>query len=165
LAYLPQKQIGADNDVLFYLKPINQAISIIQDAYKAGEGLNAPSISTPGSYPNEEYTDEFNTVDIFGRIVDAYTLEPIPYASFIVLAEGITIEEFANNPLDTMILSYVESDSNGFFTCHNIPCGGVYSVIADADYYFPLAEDNFIYITFDSTSFIDIGDIYLEMSY
>jgi len=68
------KQIGADNDVLFYLKPINQAISIIQDAYKAGEGLNAPSISTPGSYPNEEYTDEFNTVDIFGRIVYDYTL-------------------------------------------------------------------------------------------
>ncbi|NLP00412.1 MAG: trypsin-like serine protease [Clostridiaceae bacterium] len=157
------KIIGADNDIMFYLKPINQALPVIEDAIAQGNEPNLPAPQMPG--PGVTPPTNETSISISGRIVDSYTLKPIPGAVFIFLQEGVTITEFANNPQDWMILSYAESDRKGIFVCDYIPIGGSYSVLVLADGYLPIAEDYAIEIPADWYDDVDLGDIYLETEY
>lgn len=169
------KQVGEDNDIMFYLKPINQAVSILDDAMAQGDnpdlsprsdpgtvpgtedpGIANPGIENPGQNPDAEVSD------ITGRIIDAYTSEPLMGAVFVVLQPGVTCDEFMNDPQDSMILSYSEADSDGFFYCSGIPTGGTYAVIVGADGYLPITMDDGLDIPIDSYGVQDIGDVTLE---
>ncbi len=151
------KQVGEDNDVMFYLKPVNQALSIIKNAYAQGDKPNLPEPGTPTPAPSEN-----GVIDVYGRIVDALTMEAIPGAAFVVLKEGVTLEAFVNDPQDSMILAYGEADADGAFVCYDIPKGSAYSVIVGADGYTPIAEDNALDVPADWEDDMDMGDIYLE---
>lgn len=157
------KWVGVDNDVLFYLKPINQAIPVLNDAYAIGDNPIFPQPSTTPSYPNEYAYNE--GITIYGRIVDSFTLRPISGAAFAILQAGVTVDDFFNNPVDSMILSYVESDRDGIFMCDYIPSGESYSVIILAEGYMPILEDYAIEIPYGWTEDIDLGYIYLEADY
>lgn len=157
------KIVGADNDIMFYLKPINQALPVLEDAIAQGDDPNLPVPQTPG--PGVEPPVYETVIAISGRIVDSYTIKPIRGAAFVLLQEGVTIEEFANNPQEWMILSYGESDRNGIFVCDYIPVGASYSVLVFADGYLPIVEDNAIEIPVDWYDDVDLGDIYLEATY
>jgi len=157
------KIAGPDNDIMFYLKPINQALPIVENAIAQGDGPNLPSPQTPG--PGVEQPGSKAVISISGRLVDSYTLKPIRDGIFIILQEGVTIREFAYNPQESMILSYGESDRNGIFVCDYIPAGASYSVLAYADGYLPVAEDYALEIPADWYEDVDLGDIYLETEY
>lgn len=149
------KQIGADSDIMFYLKPINQAVAVLEEAY-AQSGL--PSL--PPRMEPEDYAN--GVIDIYGYIVDAFTYKPIEGAMFIILKEGITYEEFALNPQDSMILTYSEADADGFFYCHDVPVGCSYTVIVGAEGYIPICENDAIEIGAYETEDWYLGNIYLE---
>ncbi|HHY65068.1 MAG TPA: hypothetical protein GX501_08485, partial [Clostridiaceae bacterium] len=119
--------------------------------------------STTPSYPNEYAYNE--GITIYGRIVDSFTLRPISGAAFAILQAGVTVDDFFNNPVDSMILSYVESDRDGIFMCDYIPSGESYSVIILAEGYMPILEDYAIEIPYGWTEDIDLGYIYLEADY
>lgn len=157
------KIIGADNDIMFYLKPVNQALPVIEDAMAQGNEPNLPAPQTPS--PGVQPPANETVISISGRVVDSYTLKPIRGAAFVFLQEGVTIEDFANDPQDWMLLSYGESDRNGIFVCDYIPIGASYSVLVLADGYLPIAEDNAIEIPADWYDDVDLGDIYLETEY
>ncbi|MGI6049271.1 MAG: trypsin-like peptidase domain-containing protein [Acetivibrionales bacterium] len=157
------KIIGQDNDIMFYLKPINQAIAIIENAYEQGASPNLPVPEDP--IIDVDPYEGRDSISIYGRIVDSYTLEPIYGAMFVVLHEGITIEAFVDNPQDSMLLSYAETGSDGLFACHYIPNDATYAVVIAADGYWSIAEDDGITIPTGWTDDVDIGDIYLEPDY
>jgi len=157
------KWVGADNDVMFYLKPINQAIPVLNDAFAKGDDPTFPQPSTNPSYPGGYYYDE--GITIYGRIVDSFTLQPVAEAAFAILQPGITVDDFFNDPVDSMILSYVETDRDGIFICDYIPSGETYSVIIVAEGYMPILEDYAIEIPYGWSEDLDLGDIYLDMSY
>ena len=157
------KMIGEDNDIMFYLKPINQAIDIIEDAYAMGGSPSLPKPHDP-IIDNDPPTDK-DTISIYGRIVDSYTLEPIYGAMFVILKEGISVDDFINNPLDSMIISFAETGSSGQFVCDYVPNGASYSVLVVAEDYWPIAEDYGIEIEADWYDDVDIGDVYLEPEY
>ncbi|MGI6621914.1 MAG: trypsin-like serine protease [Clostridiaceae bacterium] len=155
------KIVGEHNDVMFYLKPINQAIPVLKDALAQGDNPTLPVPSSPEPVPEDPVYGE--GIAIYGRIVDSYTLEPIPGAAFVFLQAGVTIDDFLNNPLDSMILSYGEADRDGMFVCDYIPSGASYSVIVAAEGYMAIVEDNAIEIPYGWYEDVDLGDIYLEM--
>lgn len=155
------KLVGEDNDIMFFLKPINQALPILDDAIAQGDDPILPTPSTPT--PGNEEPIYGEGISIYGRIVDSYTEEPIPGAALVFLQAGVTIDDFINNPVDGMVLSYGEADNGGMFVCDYIPVGGVYSVLVVADGYLPIMEDNAIEIPADWYEDVDLGDIYLEM--
>lgn len=157
------KLVGADNDVMFFLKPVNLAIPVLNDAIARGDNPMLPTPSTPSPKPEEPVYGE--GISIYGRIIDSYTLKPIPGAAFVVLQPGVTVYDFLNNPLDSMILSFGESNRNGVFVCDYIPAGNSYSVIVAADGYLPILEDNAIELPSGWNEDIDLGDIYLEEDY
>lgn len=157
------KIVGEDNDIMFFLKPINQAIQILEDATAQGDTPNLPDPGIPG--PSVEPPASEEVIAISGRIVDSYTLEPIQGAAFVLLQEGVTIDDFINDPQDYMLLSYGETDRNGFFVCEYVPIGSIYSVLVLADGYLPIAEDNGIEIPADWYDDVDLGDIFLEPEY
>lgn len=153
------KTTGEDNDVMFYLKPVNQALSIMDDAIKKGDGTDIPNSdkkTDPDSKPNAE------NIDIYGRIVDSYTLEAIPGAVCIILKQGVTIEEFNNDPKDEMVLAYGEADQDGAFLCTDVAKGAVYSVVVGADGYLPIFEDKALDVPADWEGDMDLGDVNLE---
>lgn len=152
------KLVGQDNDIMFYLKPINQAIPVIDDALAQGDD---PILPTPSTGPENPTYGE--GIAVYGRIVDSYTVEPIPGAAFVFLQAGVTIDDFLNDPQDSMILSYGETDRDGLFVCDYIPSGAVYSVLVVADGYLPIMEDNAIEIPADWYEDVELGDVYLEM--
>jgi S1-C subfamily serine protease len=155
------KIVGDDNDIMFFLKPINQAIPVLNDALATGDSPNLPSPSTPTPYVPEEpvYDDG---IAIYGRIIDSFTLDPIPGAAFVILQPGVTVYDFLNDPKDSMILSYGETDRDGLFICYYVPGGESYSVIVAADGYMPIMEDEAIVLPAGWNEDIDMGDIYLE---
>ena len=155
-----QKWMASDNDVMFALKPVNQALPIIEDAIVQGDDPNLPKPQTPS--PGVETPTNETVIAISGRIVDSYTMKPIQGAAFVFLQEGVTIDDFVNNPQDSMLLSYGESDRNGIFVCDYIPIGASYSILVLADGYYPIAEDNGIEIPVDWYDDVDLGDVYLE---
>ncbi len=155
------KLVGEDNDIMFYLKPINQALPVLDDAIAQGDDPIFPTPSTPTPGIDDPVYGE--GVAIYGRIVDSYTEEPIPGASFVFLQAGVTIDDFINNPQDSMILSYGEADDSGMFVCFYIPSGAAYSVLVVAEGYLPIMEDNAIEIPADWYEDVDLGDVYLEM--
>lgn len=157
------KIVGEDNDIMFYLKPINQALPVLDDAISQGDDPNLPDPQTPG--PGVEPPANETTITISGRIVDSYTLEPIQGAAFVFLMEGVTIDDFLNDPQDSMLLSYGETDRQGLFVCDYVPIGASYSIMVLADGYLPIAEDNGIEIPADWYDDVDLGDIYLETEY
>ena len=157
------KIVGADNDIMFYLKPINQALPVLQDAISQGDDPNLPTPQTPG--PNVDPPANETAISVSGRIVDSYTLEPIEGAAFVFLMEGVTIDDFLYDPQDSMLLSYGETDRQGLFVCDYIPIGASYSVLVLADEYLPITEDNAIEIPADWYEDVDLGDIYLESEY
>jgi len=157
------KIAGPDNDIMFYLKPINQAVPVIENAIARGDDPDLPSPQTPG--PGIEQPGSNAIISISGRLVDSYSLKPIRGGIFVILQEGVTIREFANNPQESMILSIGESDRNGIFVCDYIPAGASYSVLAYADGYLPIAEDYALEIPSDWYEDVDLGDIYLETEY
>jgi len=157
------KIAGPDNDIMFYLKPINQALPVLENAIARGDDPNLPAPQTPG--PGMEQPGSKAVVSITGRLVDSYTRKPVRGGIFIILQEGVTIRDFANNPQESMILSYGESDRNGIFVCDYVPAGGYYSVLAYADEYLPVAEDYALEIPADWYDDVDLGDIYLETEY
>lgn len=150
------KQVGADNDVMFYLKPVNQAIAVIEKALASGEIPNLPAPGTPSSPSDDE------VVTVYAIVVDALTGKPIEGALFAVLKEGVTIEEFVSNPLDSMIIAYDESDDEGFLMLFDVPKGGTYSVIVGADGYEPILADEALEVSADLSYSLDLGYIYLE---
>lgn len=157
------KIVGADNDIMFYLKPINQALPVLEDAISQGDDPNLPTPQTPG--PSVDPPENEAVIAVSGRIVDSYTMEPIQGAAFVFLQEGVTVEDFVNNPQDSMLLSYGESDRNGIFLCDYVPIGASYSILVLADGYLPIAEDNGIEIPADWYEDVDLGDVYLEAEY
>ncbi|NLX64305.1 MAG: trypsin-like serine protease [Clostridiaceae bacterium] len=157
------KIAGPDNDIMFYLKPINQALPILENAIALGDEPALPTPQTPG--PGKEQPGSKAEISITGRLVDSYTQRPIRGGIFIILEEGVTIREFAYNPQEWMILAYGESDRNGIFVCDYIPAGASYSVLAYADGYLPIAEDYALEIPADWYDDVDLGDIYLETEY
>ncbi len=150
------KQVGADNDVMFYLKPVNQAIAVLEDALASGDNPDLPVPNTPPD------PSEANLITVYSRIVDALTGKPIEGVFFAVLKEGVTIEQFANNPQDSMIIAYGESDSEGMLVLYDVPAGSIYSVIVGADGYEPILEDDALDIPEDWEGDLDLGDVYLE---
>lgn len=157
------KIIGEDNDIMFYLKPINQAISVIDDALAQGDYPDLPTPTDP--IPGNEDSYFYESISIYGRIVDAYTLDPIPGAAFVILQEGIAINDFIENPQDSMILSYGETDWDGLFVCDYVPNGASYAVLVAAEGYVAIAEDIGIELPVDWYDNVDLGDIYLEPEY
>lgn len=157
------KILGQDNDIMFYLKPINQAIKVLEDAIAQGDDPKLPAPTGP--IPGTEDPIYAEGISISGRVVDAYTMMPIPGAAFVFLSEGVTINDFVNNPQDSMILSYAETDRNGLFICDYIPNGASYAVLVLADGYLPITEDNAIEIPADWYDDVDLGDVYLEPEY
>ncbi|MGI6124908.1 MAG: trypsin-like peptidase domain-containing protein [Acetivibrionales bacterium] len=154
------KIVGLDNDIMFYLKPVNQALPILEDALAQGDDPNLPTPQTPS--PGVETPTEELAIAFSGRVVDSYTLKPIQGAVFVFLQKGVTIDDFINNPQENMLLSYGETDRNGLFTCEYVPIGASYSIMVLADGYLPIAEDNGIEIPADWYEDVDLGDIYLE---
>jgi S1-C subfamily serine protease len=152
------KQVGVDADLMFYLKPISQAIAILEDAYAQSGLPSLPERTDP--YSGYNYSDD--TIDIYGYIVDGYTLEPIEGAIIAILQAGVTTEQFANDPQDSMILAYSETDVDGFFYCYGVPVGNSYAVIVGADNYYPIIEDDAIQIAPDEYEDWYLGSIYLE---
>lgn len=150
------KYVGQDNDMMFFLKPVNQAIAVIESALATGDKPDLPKPSQP-SYPSED-----ELVTIFANIVDALTGKPIENAIFAVLKEGVTIEEFLSNPQDSMVIAYGESDSEGLIVVFDVPKGGTYSVVIGAEGYEPILEDDALEIPYDLDWYLDLGDIYLE---
>ena len=157
------KLVGKDNDVLFYLKPINQAIPVLNDALATGDNPDLPSPSTPAPTPGNPVYGE--GISIYGRIIDSFTFDPIPGAAFVVLQSGVSVYDFLNDPQDNMILAYGEADRDGLFICDYIPGGGSYSVIVVADGYMPIMEDDAIVLPDSWAEDIDLGDIYLEIDW
>ena len=163
---------GEDLDVMFLLKPINQALPILEDAIAQGDNPELPPRADPGienpdtDNPGVEDPDPDNpgvaTIDVSGRIIDAYTSEPLLGAAFVVLQAGVTCDDFLNDPQDSMIISYSETDSDGFFYCAGIPSGATYSVIVGADGYIPITEDDVLEVSADASGTLDIGDVTLE---
>ncbi len=150
-----QKLIGEDVDIMFLLKPINQAVQILEAAY-AQTGLpDVPSRPGPSNVTE-------GTIDIYGFIVDAFTLEPIEGAMFVIMRAGVTLEQFINDPQDSMIQFYAETDADGFFYCYDIPVGNSYAVLVGADGYSPIGENDAIYISPYETEDWYLGSIYLE---
>ena len=154
------KIVGLDNDIMFYLKPVNQALPILEDALAQGDDPNLPTPQTPS--PGVETPTEELAIAFSGRVVDSYTLKPIQGAVFVFLQKGVTIDDFINNPQENMLLSYGETDRNGLFTCEYVPIGASYSIMVLADGYLPIAEDDGIEIPADWYEDVDLGDIYLE---
>ena len=157
------KLVGKNNDVLFYLKPINQAIPVLNDALATGDNPDLPSPSTPAPTPGNPVYGE--GISIYGRIIDSFTFDPIPGAAFVVLQSGVSVYDFLNDPQDNMILAYGEADRDGLFICDYIPGGGSYSVIVVADGYMPIMEDDAIVLPDGWAEDIDLGDIYLEIDW
>jgi len=156
-----QKLLGEDVDIMFLLKPINQALSILEAAY-AQSGL--PDVpSRPEPYAPSGVTE--GTIDLYGFIYDAFTFEPIEGAMFVILIPGVTLEQFVNNPQDSMIQCYAETDADGYFYCHDVPVGNSYSVLIGAEGYSPIGEDNAIYISTYETEDWYLGIIYLQQRY
>lgn len=153
-----QKLIGMDVDIMFLLKPINQAVEILEAAY-VQSGLPDVPVTPGPSGPSSPSS----VIDIYGFIVDAFTFEPIEGAMFVILRAGVTIDQFVNDPQDSMILYYTEADADGFFYCEDIPVGDSYSVIVGAEGYVPIAEDYALYIDAYETEDWYLGNIYLEM--
>ncbi|HPU22180.1 MAG TPA: trypsin-like peptidase domain-containing protein [Thermoclostridium caenicola] len=151
------KRIGYDSDIMFYLKPINQAIDVLEEAY-AQSGL--PELPRRNDPYENGYAD--GVIDIYGYIVDAYTFEPIEGAVFLILKEGITYQEFSLNAQDSMILTYGLADEDGFFYCPDVPVGGSYAVIVGAEGYAPIFENDAIVVGSDETEDWNLGYIYLE---
>lgn len=151
------KQVGEDADLMFYLKPVNQAIAILEDAYAQSGLPDVPPRTDP--YSNGNYDA---AIDLYGFIVDSYTFDPIEGAVFIILYPGITYEDFAFNPQDSMILTYGETDSDGFFYCYDVPVGQSYTVIVGAEGYIPIYENDAIQIDANETEDWYLGEIYLE---
>ena len=145
---------------MFYLKPVNQALPILEDALAQGDDPNLPTPQTPS--PGVETPTEELAIAFSGRVVDSYTLKPIQGAVFVFLQKGVTIDDFINNPQENMLLSYGETDRNGLFTCEYVPIGASYSIMVLADGYLPIAEDDGIEIPADWYEDVDLGDIYLE---
>jgi S1-C subfamily serine protease len=153
------KLVAQDNDIMFYLKPVNQALPILDDAIAQGDDPVLPPRDEPGITVSE-------SVDIMGRIVDAYTEEPLAGAVFVILQAGVTVQEFIDNPRDSMLLSYSETDYDGFFYCPAVPLGNSYSVIIGADGYSPIVMDDALELpAYLDEYWIDLGDVALEAEY
>lgn len=154
------KFVGKDNDMMFYLKPVNQAVPIVEKAMAMGD---IPDFPKPVE-SKESQQPQAEKIAIHGRILDSYTLGPVAGAAFVVLKPGITIKEFSDNPNDSMISSSGETDKNGLFECGDMPVGSLSSVIIGADGYNSILQDNALEIPADWTGDMDIGDIYLEFA-
>lgn len=150
------KQVGVDSDLMFYLKPINQAISVLEEGYATNGVPSLPTRTTP------EKGETNAVIDIYGYFVDSYTYKPVQGAMFIILQPGVTCEQFANDPQDSMILAYAEADADGFFCCYDVPVGHSYAVIAGAEGYMPIIQDNALDIGANESEDWYLGDICLE---
>lgn len=153
------KNVDVDSDLMFLLKPVNLAFPIIEEALAQGDDVTLPQPSVePDPGPGETTT----ILDVYGRIVDAYTGEPISGAFFIILQPGVTCEEFYNNMDESMVVSVGETYTDGLFYCYGVPVGNTYSVIVAAENYYPIMVDEGLTIWDDETEPIDLGDISLD---
>ena len=149
------KQVGADNDVMFYLKPVNQALAVVEEAFAQGDFAQIPKPGSSGEAPVQ-------TITVYGQMVDSFTLKAVPGAAFVILKDNAAIEDFAANPQESMIQSYAEADRDGIFACYDVPVGAAYSVIAGADGYYSILEDHALEVPADWEGNMDIGAVYLE---
>lgn len=152
------KLVGEDADIIFFVKPINQALSVLEDAIEQGSDPDLPE-----SVPDElDPDEEVSGTEIFGRIVDSFSNEPIEAAAFIILKSGVTVDDFIAEQLDSQILAYGETDSDGYFSLPDVPVDDTYSVIVVADGYMPFFQDNVLELSSDVDEMYDIGDVVLE---
>jgi len=152
------KNVDVDSDLMFLLKPVNLAFPIIEEALAQGDDVTLPQPPVDPD-PGPGYSA---TLDVYGRIVDAYTGAPISGAFFIILQPGVTCEDFLNNMDESMVVAVGETYSDGLFSCYGVPTGNTYSVIVAAENYYPIMVDEGLFIWEDETEPIDLGDISLD---
>jgi hypothetical protein len=116
-----------------------------------GDVANRP---TPTPTPSLE-----DSVVIKGTITDATTGQPIENAIFVVLAEGVTWDDFQDSA--DQILDLAFTDANGEFTIFTpLPRGKEFSMGAFAEGYQPSVQDS-VPITDDLDATVEI-EIQLE---
>jgi S1-C subfamily serine protease len=152
---VPTAKIGGeDNDQMFFLRPYNRSVQVIdaaQKAYASGETdvvLNpsgaasanatepAPDSTEPvpgSTEPAPESTPKpspdtgetaGNTVGVAGTILDADTGTSLPGAIFIVLAPGVTVDAWIENQDDKQVVSFGTADLDGWFETEPVFAAG-----------------------------------------
>lgn len=171
---IPTAKVGGeDNDQMFFLRPVNLAIPIIEQAREAfanndypGNGRTGPTQTpTPTNPGGSGTTDAGSPIVFAGRVVDADTQAPIPDALVIALVPGVTTQQFLDEQLDSQVASYAYADADGYFACDPaLNAQTTYAVIIWMDGYEPLLIDDALYMEDDGSGWYDVGDVYLTRS-
>lgn len=171
---VPTAKIGGeDNDQMFFLRPVNRAAAIIDQARQtaltggwvmsggtaSGGTGHAGALATP--MPDKGQTG--NSVAVAGTVVDADTGKPLKGALVVVLHPGVSVDAWLENQDDTQIAASGETDADGWFeTDPEFPAGGSHGVLIWLDGYELISIDDGISFTPEEAGLYDIGEVYLS---
>lgn len=175
---VPTAKIGGeDNDQMFFLRPVNNAVDIIRfgrsnaDAGEWAGGAGAfgggtSGAGTGGLTPGSKPPTDGNTVAISGTILDADTGKPIEGALFVMLEPGVAVDDWLEVQDDQLVVSVGESDADGWFeTVPEFPAGYAHGVVVWQEGYDLLSIDEAISFETDESGLYDIGEVFLSPSW
>jgi S1-C subfamily serine protease len=111
------------------------------ELYVGGERVQAATATIGSGAPPPTPTLSPEGLRILGYILDADTGRGIPGAGYIVLEPGITINSWDGS--DAQIYTWAETDANGYFELPlPLERGQQYSILAGAEGYMPVGQDN-----------------------
>jgi uncharacterized GH25 family protein len=101
-------------------------------------------------------------VTLSGYLLDADTGKGIQGAYVILLKPGVTVRQFAQQQLNEQIAAAGQTDSEGYFrTAPPLARGYTYSVIAAAEGYKTIAEDDALAIEDTDPDETELDPIYM----
>jgi S1-C subfamily serine protease len=114
------------------------------------------------SDPKAPPTPQVKGVTLSGYLLDADTGKGIQGAYVILLKPGVTVRQFAQQQLNEQIAAAGQTDSEGYFrTAPPLARGYTYSVIAAAEGYKTIAEDDALAIEDTDPDETELDPIYM----
>lgn len=118
-------------------KPIGSSPDITVGSGSGNSGNN-------GNNGNNQQPSE-DTITVFGQVYDAATNKALSGAYVIVLTSGTTYDEWAAaNYDDKYIVTYIQTDTEGFYAITGIPRNTEFTLVYAADGYYDASADNLI---------------------
>ena len=171
---VPTAKIGGeDNDQMFFLRPVNRAAALIDQArntaraggWAMSDGAAPDGTGGTGSLqtPTPDNGQTGNTVAVAGTVVDADTGKPLKGALVVLLNPGVSVDAWLENQDDAQVAATGETDADGWFeTEPEFPSGSSHGVLIWLDGYELISIDDGISFTPDEAGLYDIGEVYLS---